>query len=104
LAYRNADNHKVFYKLQTWVNAGSCFQPDYTSCTAKYYQYGDNDSNHYNTSSPNTTNWVWITANNVSSTLPGSADYARGGLIVKLDIPVRTDISSSTWWTAGKHY
>lgn len=104
LAYYNADNHKVFYKLLTYVNAGYCYTPQYLTCDVKYYSYGDNDSNHYNTGSSKVGSWTWITANSVTSTLPGNADYARGGLITKLDIPVRTDSSSSTWWTNGAAY
>ena len=29
----DADNHKVWAQIENWTNAGSCFQPDYTSCT-----------------------------------------------------------------------
>jgi hypothetical protein len=106
LAYYNADNHKVFYKLLTWVNAGACLSPDFITCDLKYYQLSANgvDSNHYSTASKSVGNWTWIVANGVTEQLPGSADYARGELHSKLDIPLRSDISSPAWLTKGKKY
>ena len=97
LKYSNADNHKVFAKLQTYVNAGYCLSSDYLSCTAQYYYYTSSDTSRVNQTG------VWV--NRTTSTgLPGEADYARAGVQVRLDIPVRPDVGSGITWTKGLKY
>lgn len=97
LKYKNADNHKVFAKLQTWINAGYCATSPYLSCTSQYYYYTEKDTDRSN----DTSKWVTKSA---TTGLPGTADFARAGIQVKLDIPVRTDVASGVLWTNGMKY
>ncbi len=92
----NALNHKVFSKFYTYVNAGYCAVTPYLSCTQQYYLYDDADTSH--TAS---TTAVWVYA---STAVPGTADYARAGVEVKLDIPNHVDPASGQSYTNGTKY
>lgn len=92
----NALNHKVFAKFYTYVNAGYCATTPYLSCTQQYFYYADADSSH--TAS---TTAVWVYAN---TAVPGTANYARAGVEVKLDIPNHVDPASGQSYTNGTRY
>ncbi|MDR2374317.1 MAG: hypothetical protein LBD77_09555 [Bifidobacteriaceae bacterium] len=95
--YSNADNHKVYVKQITYVNAGYCVASEYLSCSQAYYKYTENDSTHINVVN------TWKAANTKTS-VPGTADYAKGGFHVKLDIPLRGDPGSGQSLTKGVNY
>jgi hypothetical protein len=97
LKYSNADNHKVFAKLNTWVNAGVCITAGYLDCTASYYPYWSADTPRHNVAG------VWKTMY-ASTQLDPGADYARGVIQVKLDIPWRGDPGSGYTFTNGMKY
>lgn len=63
----------IYIEMQTWVNAGICIAPAYTSCSSQYYQGPSDQSDrwHDNTWSP----YGWTLA---TTSVPASADYARG--------------------------
>ena len=97
LWYHDGDNHKVFATLHTYVNAGLCVAPQYTSCSAAYYIYKSADTAHSNASD------TWVNKS-ITTGLSGSADFARAGVQVVLDIPLRPDSYSGTTWTNGMKY
>lgn len=92
----NADNHKVFAKLATHVNAGYCVSPQFVTCSSEYYLWAEADTARHDGYS-----WAYKTS---STSLPGNADYTRAGIQVRLDIPSRPDIGSGWTWTKGKQY
>lgn len=94
--YSNADNHKKYSAMETWVNAGICYSPDYTSCTASYYYFAYDETSH-----SNVTSWEWLYADTGVS---GSADYARDAAYVCLDIPLQPDPCSGPTYTTGSDY
>ncbi|SNT06803.1 hypothetical protein SAMN06309944_1943 [Micrococcales bacterium KH10] len=97
MKYKNADNHKVYAKLETLVNAGTCLSSDYTSCTQKYYSHDWNNSGKIDKANK------WFTKR-ATTGVPGIADYARASINVKLDIPWRADPTSGTTHTKGVKY
>lgn len=97
LKYSNGDNHKVYGRISTWTNAGICISPEYTSCTATYYPYASNDTAHVNEAGK----WVAKTA---TTSVNPAADYARGQVFVRLDIPLRPDPTSEQTLTKGVKY
>ncbi|MHC0432767.1 hypothetical protein ACX6XY_21680 [Streptomyces sp. O3] len=92
----NAHNHKVFVKLETQVNAGYCVQPKYTTCTQSYWNHDDTHTRHHSSSS-----WKYYKA---STGVSGAADYARGRVQAKLDVPWRSDPSTGWSYTSGTQY
>jgi hypothetical protein len=97
LWYHNADDHKVFARMETWVNSGICVAPQYTSCSAAYYFEDDVDTRHSNQND----RWVNVRS---STGVPGSASYARAGIQVKLDVPFEPDPESRKLWAGGMGY
>lgn len=97
LYYKNADNHKVFAGLVTYVNSGVCVSGDLLTCTQKYFYWDASDTPKYNVAN------TWAQKKTTTSVDPLS-DYARAGIRVKLDIPVRPDISSGETLTKGLKY
>lgn len=92
----NADNHTVYVTTENWVNAGLCFSPDYTSCQQAYYYYNGSSTAHTNSAS-------YVQRTSTASVAP-SADFGRGYLRVKLDVPWRVDPSSGATVTKGVKY
>lgn len=73
LADQNPGGSGVFIEMQTWVNAGICFAPTYTSCTASYYQGETDQSARWTRGTWSDYGWTLATTG-----LPASADFARG--------------------------
>jgi hypothetical protein len=94
--YYNADNHKKYSKFETWVNAGICVAPQYTSCTAAYYYYAGAQTPHSNVAAAQ-----WLYANTGVSP---SGNYARARVWVCLDVPLRSDPCAGPTYTAGTAY
>ncbi len=93
----NAANHRVYVQSQTWLNAGLCVSPQYTSCSSSYYYHATATSNRISSSS-----WTWHYG--FSTGLDGSADFARAAIRARLDIPWRTDPSAGPTYTNGSKY
>lgn len=92
----NADNHKVHTSTDNYVNAGVCLAPKYLSCTQKYYYYSNMQSSHINAV-------AWTEAP-LKAPVTATADYARGYIQVKLDVPWRSDPESGYSLTNGVPY
>ncbi len=45
--------------------------------------------------------WVRV---HITSSVPGSGNYARAGITTKVDVPMGNDRASGTWWTNGVKY
>ncbi|KUN80197.1 hypothetical protein [Streptomyces griseoruber] len=96
LSYQ-ADNHKVYFDLDTHLNAGYCTQVSkYMSCSKEYYYYKSDEGKHHDSSA-----WTYNTA---QTGVTGAADYARAGMATCLDIPARPDTCSGRTYTAGGKY
>ncbi len=96
LRIRNTDNHMVFAKLTTQTNAGYCFQPEYTSCSASYFTYASSTTGRYAGST--------YKSFGASTGVNASGNYVRGLVNVQLDIPWRDDPSSGTTYTQPEAY
>ena len=94
--YSNADNHKKYATLDTYVNSGYCIQPNYTSCSVAYYWYAYDETSH-----SNSTSWTWLYAD---TDIPIEASYAKALVHVCLDIPLRPDPCSGGAATTGTEY
>lgn len=88
--------YRIYDTLATWTNAGTCFAPNYTSCTAQYYWYAQVDTAHISSTS-------WYKDYRTTSVNP-AADYARGRIEVSIDIPWRIDPTSDQALTQGFKY
>jgi hypothetical protein len=89
-------SHKVYETLKTYVNAGYCVTPKYTSCSQQYYYYDRNTTQH-------TSSYAWV-YEGTSTGLTATADYARGNISTRMDVPWRTDPSSGDTYTEGVQY
>ncbi|MDT0491616.1 hypothetical protein ACPEIF_23790 [Streptomyces sp. NPDC012600] len=90
----NADNHKVYVELQTQVNAGYCVQASkYMNCTQKYWNHATAETAHHSSKS--------YTFKSASTGVKSEADYARGMVRARLDIPYRTDPATGWSYTDG---
>lgn len=78
------------------LTATASFAPTYLSCTASYYNYNSSTTSKHDKST-----WQYRTA---SAPVNPTADYARAGINVRIDIPWRSDISSGTTFTNGVNY
>lgn len=94
--YSNADNHKKYGWMMTQSNSGICYAPEYTSCTASFYNYTSNESTH-----SNVTGGQWL---DFSTKVDPSGSTARAQERVCLDVPVRSDPCSGTTYTQGEPY
>lgn len=92
----NADNHAVYVDTENWTTAGSCIQPDYTSCKQDYYLYNYSKTGQ-------TTQKSWVSKSSSASVDP-RASYGRARVRVKLSVPWRTDPSSGATITKGIKY
>lgn len=93
---KDADNHKVYMGLETWVNAGSCVGGDLMSCTQQYYYYASTTTGHTNSES--------YVNKKTTTGLTAAGDYARAAVRVSLDIPWRTDKHGGWSFTGGDKY
>ncbi|MEU3162594.1 hypothetical protein ABZ753_35250 [Streptomyces griseoincarnatus] len=90
----NADDHKVYVELETQVNASYCVQASkYMSCTQKYWDHDSDETDHHSSRS--------YTYKSASTGVSGSADYARGKVRARLDIPWRSDPATGWSYTDG---
>lgn len=90
----NADDHKVYVDLETQVNAGYCAQVSkYMSCTQKYWDFDSAETGHHDNRS--------YTYKSASTGVSGDADYARGKVRARLDIPWRSDPETGWSYTDG---
>jgi hypothetical protein len=92
----NADNRAVYVVTENWTTAGSCLQPDYTSCKQDYYYYNSSKTGQ-------TTQKSWVNKKSSASVDP-RASYGRAYVRVKLSVPWRTDPSSGATVTKGIKY
>ncbi|MBB1261083.1 hypothetical protein [Streptomyces alkaliterrae] len=92
----NADDHKVYVNLETMVNAGYCVQPKYTNCTQKYWVHDGTETKHHSSSS-----YKYYKAH---TGVAGQADYARGRVRARIDVPWRTDPATGWSYTSGSEY
>ncbi len=90
------DNHKVHADIQNWTNAGICYAPQYTSCTAAYYYYNGD-------STESTIKSKWVRDYEEAPVNP-SADYGKGRIRMRIDVPWRTDPASGWTLTNGVSY
>ena len=89
----------IYIELHTYVNAGYCLAPEYTSCDAQYYYYDDDESNRYSDASWSPFGWTLGTTG-----LPASADYARGSVHVCEDQNNEPDDCSGWGHSKGSAY
>ncbi|GAB1640189.1 hypothetical protein [Krasilnikovia sp. MM14-A1259] len=94
--YANADNHKKYGAMVSQSNAGVCYAPQYTSCTAAYYNAGSAESTH-----SNVTGGQWL---DFSTAAAFNGNYARAAEQVCLDVPFRSDPCSGYTYTQGEPY
>lgn len=75
-----ANGNNVYFKLETWTNAGYCISPDYVSCTAEYYYYRE----EFSGGNKETWNQNYWSPKYLAATLVNpSADYARPHMFVQ---------------------
>lgn len=96
---QNPGGSGIYIKLQTYVNAGICFAPDYTSCQQPYYPYAEDGSARWKESRWSAYGWTLGTTG-----LPGEADYARGSVRVCEDQNNSPDDCSGWAYSAGSKY
>lgn len=90
----NADDHEVYVELETQVNAGYCVQASkYMSCTKKYWNHDSVETKHHDNRS--------YTYKSASTGVSDDADYARGKVRARLDIPYRPDAETGWSFTDG---
>ena len=90
----------IYIELHTYVNAGLCFAPDYTSCNQPYYYYYDKDqSSHWSDNSWSPYFWSLGT-----TAVPASGDYARGSVKVCEDQNNAPDDCSGFGHSKGTQY
>lgn len=96
----DSNGYNVYWELFTYVNAGSCFQPDYTSCTAHYYYYDQQFSNF------NKETWnhnYWSGQFYGSTSVASDGDFARAQMQVS-ESNSGPDTHSGYTYTKGNHY
>lgn len=87
-----------YFRLETYVNSGICFQPEYTSCDSQYYYFEAAESTRVSTKEyPRR----WLT---VTTALSPGASYARAAMQACEDRKYRPDPCSSPLFTRGNDY
>lgn len=89
----------IYIEMQTWINAGICIAPTYTSCTAQYYQGPSDQSARWDRATWSDYGWTLATTG-----LPASADYARGRVKACEDQKNSPDDCSGWGISAGVKY
>lgn len=99
LADQNPGGSGVYIEMQTWVNAGVCFAPTYTSCTASYYQGPSDQSDRWYLGT-----WSPYGERLATTSVPASADFARGRVKACEDQANSPDDCSGWGISAGSQY
>lgn len=74
-----SNGYNVYFKLETWTNAGYCIQPDYTSCNQKYFYYDQ----EFSGGTKETWNQNYWSPQYLAATkLDPGGDYARAEMYV----------------------
>lgn len=100
---RDADSgngYKVYFEMETYVNSGYCLQPQFTSCSGKYYKLANQFSNF------NKETWgsgSWSPRFYASTKLDPVADYARAALHTA-ESNKGPDSKSGKFFTKGNKY
>lgn len=97
---RHDNGHKVYFELKTYVNAGLCYSPEYTSCTAQWYyhakQFSDFNKETWSGSS-------WSPEFYASTDVSAAASNARGRFTVA-ESNGGPDLHSGEKYTWGNRY
>jgi len=97
-APRNKRN--VYFELFTWVNAGYCLQPEYTSCNQKFFYWRKQFSNS------NKETWnqnTWSPTFYASTSVSPRGNYARAQMQVS-ESKRGPDLKSGFTYTKGNKY
>ena len=74
------NGYNVYFKLETWTNAGYCVQPEYTSCSSQYYYYAQ----QFSGGTKETWNQNYWSPKYLAATrLNPSGSYARAHMFVQ---------------------
>lgn len=92
----NADDHEVYSHIRNWTSAGFCYAPEFLSCTVDYSVYNSMQSGRHD--------YSFYVGRSSSAPLHGAAEYHRAEVKMRLDIPWRSDPSSTATWTNGIDY
>ena len=94
------NGNNVYFKLETWTNAGYCFQPDYTQCDASYYYYNQ----EFSGGTKETWNQNYWSPKYLAATgLNPSGSYARAHMFV-LEANSFGDPYAGPTYTKGNAY
>jgi len=93
---RADDEHAVYANVEYWSNTGICFSPPWLSCNVPYQRHATDVTSRYTKS-------TWKSFYE-SAPIDAYANYHRGKVRMRLDIPWRWDPASAWTVTNGIEY